>query len=175
MLCDQCKMRPATVYFTQIVNNEKTEMNLCEQCAAEKGGFNFILQPNQALQNLFSSFLNPGIKIPGPTGSTAISADQEIKCEKCGLTYQQFLQNGKFGCANCYDYFGDKLNPILKRIHGSVQHLGKIPHTCGSGIRLKREIQQLRRQLNFCIEKEEFEQAARLRDEIYRLEKEIEA
>jgi protein arginine kinase activator len=174
MLCDQCKKRPVAVHFTQIINTEKVEMNLCEQCAAEKGGFNFVIQPNMALHNFFSSFLNPGINKPG-VGTVAEDPQyKDLKCETCGLTYQQFFQGGKFGCAKCYDYFGDQLTPIFKRIHGSTHHTGKIPHISGSGLKLKREIQQLRDELNRCVEREEFERAAQLRDQIYRLEKEIE-
>ena len=37
MNCEICKVRPAKVHYTEIVNNQMTKMNLCLECAEEKG------------------------------------------------------------------------------------------------------------------------------------------
>ena len=37
MLCQNCKEHEATVHLTQIINNEKTNLSLCKDCAAKKG------------------------------------------------------------------------------------------------------------------------------------------
>ncbi|HHV72971.1 MAG TPA: hypothetical protein GXX38_10275 [Clostridia bacterium] len=199
MLCEQCKIRPATVHFTQIINNQKTQMNLCEQCAAEKGGFNFSFGPTAGMNNFFGGFINPwmnnffnGFINPGMsnflsgflnpnTNNLGFMAPAEqadyanLECQVCGLSYKQFLEDGRFGCARCYEAFRDRLNPLFRRIHGSTQHTGKIPYSTGSSIRLKREISQLREELARCVEREDFERAAELRDLIRRLEKQVES
>ena len=37
MLCQKCKVRPATVHITKIVNNKKATYHLCSECAAQEG------------------------------------------------------------------------------------------------------------------------------------------
>ena len=37
MNCEICKVRPAKVHYTEVVNNQMTKMNLCLECAEEKG------------------------------------------------------------------------------------------------------------------------------------------
>ncbi|GAE26001.1 nucleotide excision repair protein [Halalkalibacter wakoensis JCM 9140] len=99
---------------------------------------------------------------------------QEVKpsCDKCGMTYEQFTQVGRFGCAHCYKSFEAKLEPILKRVHsGNHKHAGKLPERIGGGIQLQRQIDSLKTELKGLIDQEEFEKAAELRDKIRLLEK----
>ena len=42
MLCEECKKRPANVHLTKIIGDQKTEMHLCQQCAAERGELGFL-------------------------------------------------------------------------------------------------------------------------------------
>ncbi|MBD4938639.1 protein-arginine kinase activator protein McsA, partial [Xanthomonas citri pv. citri] len=35
MICQECHERPATFHFTKVVNGEKIEVHICEQCAKE--------------------------------------------------------------------------------------------------------------------------------------------
>ena len=49
MLCDRCKKRPATMKKIQVVNYNKREINLCNECAMEVG---FI---NNNFSSLFST------------------------------------------------------------------------------------------------------------------------
>ncbi len=80
---------------------------------------------------------------------------------------------GRFGCSNCYKQFGSRLDPILKRVHGNTVHVGKIPKRTGGQIQLKREIEELRRNLHELIDREEFENAAQIRDRIRELERNV--
>jgi protein arginine kinase activator len=107
----------------------------------------------------------------GPTvePETAIS----IKCPNCGLTYQNFRKLGRLGCSECYEAFKKELGPLLKRIHGSDRHVGKVPLKGGKTIRDTRTLQDLRIQLEKAIQMEEFEEAAKLRDKIKELENKI--
>ena len=97
---------------------------------------------------------------------------QEIlQCENCKMTFQQFVDMGMFGCAHCYETFRDQLKPIVKRVHsGNDSHKGKVPKRIGGSIHVRKQIQQLKEELQLLIAQEEFELAAEKRDEIRSLE-----
>ncbi len=162
MLCEKCGKTAATTYVKRIINGVVTEMNLCSTCAAESG-FGNMVQNSFAglLASMFSdSFASPQI------GSS-------VSCECCGATLSDIATTGKVGCANCYKKFYNELLPYLKRVHGSVAHTGKIPNNAPLIVRPEsNKLQELREKLNNLIIKEEFESAAKVRDEIKELEKE---
>ncbi|MBS4179703.1 UvrB/UvrC motif-containing protein [Lederbergia citrea] len=171
MICQECKERPATLHFTKVVNGEKTAIQLCEKCAQEKGEF-FMMDGagGFSFNDLLAGLLNldPSIQqaqsAPSPT-------HQIIQCEVCKMTFQQFINIGRFGCANCYEAFKGQMTPILKRLHsGNIQHGGKVPKRIGGSIHLKKQVQLLKEELRSLVVQEEFEKAAEVRDQIRSLE-----
>ena len=165
MLCQVCQKNPATVHLTQIINYEQSVQHLCEQCAREKGEFNIGSSPPFSIQNLLTGLMN----MEAPLTEQLVYQDK-VQCESCGLTYAQFGQIGRFGCSSCYSVFGERLLPLMRRIHGSTQHVGKVPVRAGGAVRLRRNIDELRRQLKELVGREEFEEAAVIRDQIRSLE-----
>ncbi|WP_438435347.1 UvrB/UvrC motif-containing protein [Gorillibacterium sp. sgz500922] len=170
MLCQECGKRPATLHFTKIVGGEKTESHLCETCAREKGEMIPGTPNGFSIHNLLSGLLNYDSATVTP-GMTAPPANN--RCEECGLTYAQFSKLGRFGCSSCYQTFGDRLDPLLKRVHGSTTHSGKVPLRSGGVLQQKRELDGLKQKLAELIQQEEFEAAAGVRDQIRELEKRI--
>ncbi|MDC3414672.1 UvrB/UvrC motif-containing protein [Aquibacillus sp. 3ASR75-11] len=175
MECQECHERPAALHFTQVVNGDKTEVHVCEHCAKEKGYMSYG-EEGYSLHHLLSGLFNFE---PSPFGkSTSTSnekiSEQGLKCPKCGMTYKDFTRVGKFGCSECYQAFSDRLNPIFRRVHsGNTKHDGKIPKRIGSNLHQKKELEQYRIKLQQLIEQEAFEQAAKVRDQIKKLEKEV--
>lgn len=169
LLCEKCKERPATVHFTKIVSGEKSEFHLCEQCAQEKGdffakaaqAFNF----NQLLSGLLQMESSPGLPAHGGPGT---------RCASCGLSYTQFTQMGRFGCPDCYESFSSRLDPLLHRIQSSESHQGKVPVRAGEQVQLRKQLQTMRQQLQRAVTAEQFEQAAQLRDQIRKMESDME-
>jgi protein arginine kinase activator len=96
--------------------------------------------------------------------------ETKLKCPNCGLTYGDFRKRGRLGCSECYTAFQAKLVPLLKRIHGSDHHTGKIPVKAPTKVRAVSKLQELRIKMRKAIETEAFEEAAKLRDEIKKLE-----
>ena len=170
MFCQECNKVPATVHLTKIVNDKKTETHLCQQCASEKGELEFAFEPKFPIHHFFAGLLDfDGFETP-----VGIPGKTKIQCNNCGLTYAQFSQIGRLGCSDCYESFGEKLNSLLRRIHGSTRHTGKVPQRSGSAIKVKKELEQLRKDMQKKIADEEFEEAARIRDKIRELEKDTE-
>jgi len=174
MLCELCHMRPARVHFTNIVNNQKVEMHICEQCANEKAQLSFAFPSFPAnLNGLITELLGFDID----SGSSAKFQNQYLgtiprrkQCEKCGMTLDEFLKAGKVGCSNCYTAFDEKLNPLIRRLQGSVKHNGKVPANVAKKASANQKIEELKEMLNRAIEREEYEKAAEIRDKIKSLE-----
>src|SRR5262245_34745226 len=163
MLCQVCGKNPATVHFTEIHDNRMTEIHVCERCAEEKG-----LQASATTHKFDIADLLTGLV------DTMSSSDEErvgrIQCPRCGLLYSAFRETGRLGCAECYSAFQFQLRPLLRRIHGDTRHKGKTPAHSSGTMTSTRQIQRLHDELQRAVEREDFEKAAGLRDEIRRLE-----
>ncbi len=159
MLCDECAKRPATVHITKVENGKKTDMHLCEQCAMQKNLLS--ISTSFSVNDLLAGLLNAG-------GATVKKSDMvnDVKCGVCGLTYSKFKETGRFGCGSCYSVFGERLNPLFKKVHGNTSHTGKIPNRAGGRIKVLREIEKLKQQLEDAVRNEEYEKAAAIRDRI---------
>lgn len=160
MLCDVCNKNTATVHLTEIVDEQMTELHLCEECARQKSA---QMESQFGLSELLAGlaeFEKPAKK------PEAVS----LKCENCGLTYNDFKKIGRLGCGECYGAFMKYLVPLLKKIHGLGQHLGKLPVKEVKVSRKKMDLATLRDNLKKAIEDEAFEEAARIRDQIKELE-----
>lgn len=166
MLCENCKERPATVHLTKIMKNKKAELHLCEVCAKKTKEIN--MDTSFSINNFLASILDSIQDSP-----LKVDYIQTTECGHCNMTYSQFKHLGRVGCSHCYEAFKPKLNHLIKRVQGHEKHMGKIPTKVCGDILLKREIGSLKNQLTECIKKEEFEDAAVLRDKIRDLEKEL--
>jgi protein arginine kinase activator len=160
LLCQICKQREATVHFTQIKNQQKVEMYVCEQCARE----NSQLKIN--INNIISGIMWTD-NITGIKEQPFLSK----KCDNCGLTVSEFNKTGMLGCVKCYETFNDSIQTMLKRIHGNVKHHGKIPKKLSGKIKEAKTLLDLKSKLQQCIINEDYEQAAQLRDQIRAMEK----
>ncbi|OGS37353.1 MAG: hypothetical protein A2293_05190 [Elusimicrobia bacterium RIFOXYB2_FULL_49_7] len=157
MNCESCGKHPATVHFTQIINNKKTLQNLCKACA-EKRGFAGHVSPAAkgfGVENLVSKIANEYEE-----------ENNAVACGSCGLKYIEFKQSGRLGCGECYSAFEARLDDLLRKIHGSSHHIGKIPKDLEPAISENRQVETLRKEMRRAIEKEDFERAAYLRDQI---------
>ena len=156
MLCDECGKRPATVHITKIVNDHRTKLDLCEECAQKykKQHFSFSFEPTFSIHNFLAGLLEDEFDIDIGPGVTVPKTETGLQCDKCGMTFVEFSRNGRLGCGQCYETFREKLKPLLKRVHGNYTHTGKVPKHLGENIRFKRELEDLRRELkNLVAEK----------------------
>lgn len=192
MLCDVCHSREAEICYTEVVNGVRTEQHLCSACAAKytgAGNYGAVLGGAGFLASLLAGVL-------GMQEDRISDEDMQktnFVCPTCHMTYNEFLRDGKFGCKDCYKTFGLILDPYIKKIQGNTTHTGKCPkhqqvfaevpeysgghtmipkvkpiHTVSSedGDAGDAQIARLKDQLADAIAREEYEEAARLRDEI---------
>ncbi len=162
MLCQRCNQKNANVHITQIVNGQKHETHLCQNCAHQMQLSMGVPEiPLQGIPNLFG-FLNKPESGSDP--------GREYCCPECGTSYGRIGESGLVGCSECYKHFSTRLDPVLRKIHGSSRHCGKIPKSKRGLFAVKREIEDLKKKLKSEVEKEQYEAAALIRDEIKLLE-----
>jgi protein arginine kinase activator len=162
MLCDDCLKNTATIHMTTFVNGQVKTTHLCAQCAAKRNKPAVV--PGFSFNDLLSAFYEN-------------EKTEEIACGMCGMTLSSFQKTGKLGCAQCYKTFEPSILPVLKGIHMNEKHTGKRP---GQKVtidvekesKLESRKRELKGELKAAISAENFEEAARLRDEIALLEKE---
>lgn len=159
MLCQQCGKNPATTHIRTSINGVQQEKMLCSECAAKEnlGG----------LSSLFTGGLLGSLLKNDLSGTTAAGA---IRCTRCGISFEEIARSGKVGCADCYKQFREKLTPTVERLHGKADHLGKVPQKGKPSQPQKSPLEQLKEELAKAIETQEFEQAAKLRDQIREME-----
>ncbi len=158
MVCQLCKQKEATVHLTQIVENQVKNVDLCEPCAKQKG----VNDPTGfSLADLLL-----GLGASQEIEQAAESKGGELKCEACGFTQADLKKTGRLGCSECYAVFAEGLEALLKGMHKGTQHKGKVPTAIHEKASQQASLARLNTDLQSAISREDFEQAARLRDEI---------
>ncbi|ADE54086.1 UvrB/UvrC motif-containing protein [Coraliomargarita akajimensis] len=158
LTCSLCG-KEATVHLTQIINNKMHKVDLCEECAQQKG----VTDPEGfALADLLqkSTFTPPKTELKG----------DDLVCPKCGYESADFRRTGRLGCADCYAAFESQVLPVLEDMHAGVTHKGKVPELAVERQSSQLNLQKLKDALASAIAEEAYEEAAKLRDQIRELE-----
>ena len=182
MKCENCGKNEANVKYTQIINGEKKQMFLCEDCSEKLGindiHFNMPINFTSFLTDFFDD-MNDISLMP------SIGATRTLNCSKCGLNWDDFLHTGKFGCSNCYSDFESRIDPILRSLQGATSHVGRLGDVkAGNDVKKNlddkmaekqesnlSEVDKLRENLKNAVKEERYEDAAKIRDELKKHEK----
>jgi protein arginine kinase activator len=185
MLCERCKIREANIQYTEVVNGVKKEHHFCAQCAKEMdfGVYAAIFDGEFPIGKLLSGLLGIEDDNQGPDKL------HQIACPTCGTTYDAFVRDSRFGCADCYSVFGPLMEDSIKQLQGSLLHTGKSPvnqnieslsesvgKTRGKSIKdetsdEEKELSELDSRLKEALRFEDYETAAVCRDRIIELRK----
>ena len=156
MQCCVCKEREAKVHLTQIVGDKMQKVDLCEECAKQKG----VNDPaGFSLADLLLG-LGASQEMEQAAGSS------DLKCPHCGFTHADFKKAGRLGCSECYVTFAEGLEGLLKSMHKGIKHTGKVPPSLQQTRDLSDKLKSLQKKLDKAVAEEDFEQAAQVRDEI---------
>ncbi len=165
MQCQICNKNEATIHLTEIEDGLRTEMHVCEHCAAEQGiAVKSQMPINELLSNLLAS---------QPADDELLDhSEKQLSCPHCGFTLDQFRKEAVLGCPNDYEVFGKSLLPLIEKAHdGKTTHCGKIPSKTPASTKKQMELSNLRQQLQAAVQAENYERAAELRDKISKREK----
>lgn len=156
--CSECK-RAIKVVYTEIVGDLMTQTSMCAECP----------ELQKRLKGVAHEFKS----------SNQEEFSAEVVCGNCGTTLEAVKMGSSLGCSNCYTIFGDVLLVELKERNHLPQrlkvtgksapiHIGRIP---GETLKITPSIRllALNEALNETLKKEDYEQAAILRDQIREL------
>lgn len=163
--CGRCS-KPATLHITELRGGDVQEVHLCESCAQE-----YLTNSNSAEAGDEAEGLMG--KLAEVTGEQNLEELDHLKCPNCGITFKEFRSQGRLGCPHDYIAFQDELLPLLENIHGETQHCGKVPKRAPHASQQQYRLIKLRNQLRTAVDDELYEEAARLRDEIQTVEREL--
>jgi len=149
MLCEECGKKEAEVLLTTVVGGQSTTRHLCRDCVKKyKAG---------DIQAVLAAMLSAmGQKQQSP----------HITCPRCGETYQEFQKSGMLGCPDCYHAFQKELTPLITRVQGRAQHAGRRPPVSEEEQERLRIMEDIRARMEAAVAEENFEEAAKLRDEL---------
>jgi len=153
MVCDICHKNIATVHLTEVINDKVVEMHICQHCTKTEE-----FKENLSIQELLGGLMD----VAGTQHKEKVS----LKCSSCGLTYDDFRKKARLGCGKCYLTFRQQLTPLLKKVHGSLYYAGKRLLDSTPKISRENKTEELQKRLDRAVQLEEFEEAARLRDEL---------
>ena len=168
MLCEKCNKNEATIHYTEITNGARSEHHVCSECARELdlSYYSDVLDSEFPFAKLLTGLLASKMLMEQESDNPMM----HVICPKCGMNYDEFTKVGKFGCAECYNVFGPLIEEHMKKLHGSNTHKGKSYNTADKE---KLQVQKgesvldvLNAKLKEAIKLENYEEAARLRDEI---------
>ncbi len=157
MLCEECGKNQATVSITVTTGSGTSTRRLCPECM-KKMEFSLV---KGDIQSFLSSVLSV-------LGNEKKAEEPSIVCSSCGLSFAEYEHTGRLGCAQCYRDFAEQLKPSLQKIHGRTQHAGRRPKSYVPDPQLEKNqrMSELRRLMDEAVAMENFEEAARLRDEL---------
>ena len=182
MLCQNCGKNEANVRYTQIINGVRKELNLCSECA-RKLGVDRIDIPMD-----FTSFLGDFFNDYAESSLLPSFSIDNAKCKTCGMTYNDFINTGMFGCSDCYDTFSGPIDSLLKNLHGTAKHIGRGAKNVDELLNKKTsknasknnenskdekssKLEELQKELDKAIKEERYEDAAKIRDKIKEMNK----
>jgi len=163
MRCQICKMNEATIHLTEIKQGHRTEVHVCAQCAQEQGiTVKTQMSLNELLNNLLAS---------QPEEDQIYTGTQEKTCPNCGFNLDHFRKEPRLGCPHDYEVFEKQLLPLIEKAHdGGTRHLGKTPSKLPRETKKHIELSTLKSRLEEAVQKEDYETAAKLRDQINELQ-----
>jgi protein arginine kinase activator len=176
MICDFCKKNIATVHLIRVQNDNVEKVNICSECARDFSFFSeddFYKDLSNILSKIFQSDADTVYDSEVHQSLQNLEIKKNRSCPFCGTDLKSIKKQGKMGCPHCYNEFRSILLPIIKAIHQDTKYRGKMPETMPRQMKLEKSISDLRNRLQREIFIENFEEAARIRDEIKQLEKNI--
>jgi protein arginine kinase activator len=162
VLCNICGERDGVIKIQRVWGKQTEELMLCEGCALELGIEPQSTMPTPSVQELVSGAFNADPE-----------AEEDARCDGCGRLYRDIRQTGEVGCAQCYAVFEGEIRSILERRPSPAQHAGKYPERLLMYKRFFVDRERVRRRLEAAVAAEDYEAAARLRDELSSMDREV--
>ena len=162
MKCEFCNKENASIHLTQVVNGEMKKLNLCQSCAKKNGiDLNSPISITDILMGIEKQKKRDSV--------SNIEKQYELTCKRCNLSRSEFSKKARLGCPECYKTFKVELKSITHAMHHSMNHIGKVPSKQEKSIKISSKINFLKKEIEKAVKNEDYESAAKFRDEIKNL------
>lgn len=167
MKCDKCG-KLSVYHSTLIVNGVSQTRNLCRDCAIKEGVFN--TEPTSLFDDMFSAFAD----------FLPFERVENIVCPVCKTSLREFRTTQKLGCPNCYDAFRDEISAVIKKIAPFETHkqdsikIKDFESNSDKKQTKAEKIASLRQEMSLAVKEERYEDAAKIKKQIQKLESENE-
>lgn len=165
MICQNCGKNDASMHIKSVINGEALELHLCPECAKALGYDTAFSDFGFSFPDILSSFFSGSL------------AERELgtsvkRCSKCGTSFDEIAKSGRIGCAECYKTFHDEIAPLIERLHGRTRHTGKVANKQyeKTEAKVNTEIEKLKKEMQSAVDRQDYEHAAAVRDQIKKLE-----
>ena len=163
MQCEKCKIKRATVFYTEL---DRTRHSMCAYCASEtRGGSILATDEADGMNILPTSNMYELVHNTNKIYHTKIIASS-LTCSLCGTQINDALSSGSLGCPECYNAFSGEAQFSDYKYPSYSVFNKKMPKRYAIRKETEKIIESLREKLNYAISSENFEYAAKLRDEI---------
>jgi len=172
MKCSKCNINDANVYIEQQIGSQMKKMHLCNECAFASDmnfGLSFMGVPVDT-HKLDQAFKHAHNFWFAPDNANYGRPKPALTCTACRYSFERFKKSSLLGCAVCYDEFKSELAPVLTKLQPASRHIGKVPKSLEETLQKDHELTELKAALKTAIDKEEYEEAAKIRDTIRTLE-----
>lgn len=160
MLCDICNEREAVISYTKIGSEETEVIHLCKECAEKK------MKEDSKFKDVMAEKMASFTKQMFESKYPLEESDFEKTCPTCKTSLKDVIDGKSLGCEDCYKEFKEYINGFLLNLNSASIHKGKIPKVGGKEPIVKKEEIQILNKLSVAIALEEYEEAAKLRDEL---------
>lgn len=161
MKCQKCRLREATLHATQYVNGEECSVHLCLECAVSAG---FDPTNPMSIGEVMGNVSRPGTLLARAFEDAPRGGDA-ARCPSCGLALSDARESGRLGCPACYEAFRATVSRALGLgREGRAPYRGKIPPMADLAEERAAKRARLSRLLAEAVAREQYEEAARLRD-----------
>jgi protein arginine kinase activator len=183
VLCQNCGRSDALIHLTEISDGKIHSLWLCTKCARKhKNAQNQDDRDEDALFGDIPRRPPPSRRSEGDSGLAEFLGEDGIlqrnldpdgvhTCPVCGHTIEEYFRTSRLGCPACYQAFDPNIRPMLARHHGRTIHLGKVPRSSTDSASSLAELTRTRIALDRAVAEEDFEEAARLRDQLKELQR----
>jgi protein arginine kinase activator len=165
MTCEICCIKEAVFHIKQIVGKEEIELHLCQSCAAVRGINTSTSEGDVSISDLLTNLMD--IK------SHLKKSQKKVVCPQCGFTFDKFKKSGRLGCSECFVAFSKQIRVLMHKMFGTIQHRGKYPLKLQAYKMYMDDIQTLKIKLDEALNKEDYEEAAVLRDKIKQMQEKV--
>lgn len=174
MLCDRCHKREACVHIQEVRSDSKRSLNLCVVCALAQ-----YSDKDRKLQDFLGVLTAISQQLGADGDQSSAGARPELSCPKCRKSQSELKKSWLLGCDGCVSAFREPLREQLVKLQrlslseASSEKTGAERPDDEAALAASpsssAQLSCLRRDLQLAIQREQYEEAARLRDRIDKL------